>query len=193
MIDLSAARLLGTGHERACYVHPDDHRLVIKVTRPGVRSRQQNRIDHFYLAALARRGVPATHVPREHGFVVTSLGEGLMMDRISNHDGSDALPMSGCVEHGQISRREARALLAHLYAHLLAHGVAMVDVGLGNIVCRRDERGWSAVVIDGLGARHLGWKLRLRARWPCLARAKLRKQWTLLEAKLQQHPAAREE
>jgi hypothetical protein len=193
VIDLGAARLLGTGHERACYVHPCDERLVIKVNRPAVRSRRQNHIDHFYLAALQLRGVPDTHLPRQHGFVSTTLGEGLVVDRIVNCDGSDAITMPQGLSHGQISRREARNMLAELYEHLLTHGVVMVDVGLANVVCRRVASGWAAVVIDGLGARHLGWKLRLRARWPFLARIKLRRQWRILEVALQRAVAARED
>lgn len=177
VIDLSAAQVLGTGHERVCYLHPQDPTRVIKVLRQGQPSRGQNRIDHYYLASLEARGVPATHVPRQYGMVETSLGAGLVLDCIRDRDGSVARTLSDHLETGSISRAEADALLAELYQHLLIHGIVMVDIGLVNIACRHAGERWQAVVIDGLGGRHFDLRLRLRARFPWLARRKLRAQW----------------
>jgi hypothetical protein len=177
VIDLTAAQVIGTGHERVCYLHPQDPTRVIKVLRQGQPSRGQNRIDHYYLARLEARGVPTTHVPRQYGMVKTSLGEGLVLDCIRDRDGSIARTLSDHLEAGSISRTEADVLLAELYQHLLLHGIVMVDVGLGNVACRRVGDLWQAVVIDGLGGRHFDLRLRLRARFPWLARRKLRAQW----------------
>jgi len=178
VIDLSAAQVIGTGHERVCYLHPLDATRVIKVLRQGRPSRGQNRIDHYYLASLEARGVPATHVPRQYGIIPTNLGDGLVLDCIRDHDGSVARTLSDHLIAGSVSRMEADAMLAELYQHLLLHGVVMVDIGLGNLACRRVDDRWQAVVIDGLGGRHFDLRLRLRACFPALARRKLRRQWT---------------
>ncbi len=115
-----------------------------------------------------------------------------MLDRIVNGDGSDAVTMKTGLAQGLISRAEAKTLLTELYAHLLSHGVVVVDVALVNILCYRHGTDWRAVVIDGLGSRHPGFKLQARARVPALARIKLRSQWPLLEAALQRAQAQRE-
>lgn len=184
MIDLTHARLIGSGHERMCYLHPQDPRRVIKVVRPGKTSRGQNRIDHLYLASLERRGVPALHVPRQYGLVETSLGEGLVLDCVTTADGAVAPTFAVLVRSQAMSAVEARRMLDELYQHLLAHSVAMVDIGLGNLACRQLDGRWQAVVIDGLGARHPGLRLWLRTRFLGLARRKLRAQWRLWDDKL---------
>ncbi len=177
MIDLSNATLIGSGHERVCYRHPHHPDRVIKVTRPGATGRDQNRIDHYYLASLEHRGVPAIHLPRQYGMVETSLGDGLVLDCITNADGGIAQPVLTLLRTGALGMDTVHAMLAELYDHLLAHSVVMVDIGLGNLVGRTHGNTWQAVVIDGLGARHFDIRLRLRTHLLFLARRKLRAQW----------------
>lgn len=181
MIELSTATVIGTGNERVCYLHPQDPTRVIKVLRHGQPSRGQNRIDHYYLASLEARGVPATHVPRQYGMVQTSLGDGLVLDCIRDHDGSVARTLSNTLEAGSCSRMDADTMLTDLFQYLMLYGVVMVDIGLSNVACRRVDGRWQAVVIDGLGGRHFDLRLRLRARFPWLARRKLRAQWSKWE------------
>lgn len=184
MIDLTAAVCIGRGHERLCFRHPADPARVIKVVRPGAtKVRNQNRIDLFYLSSLERRGVPSQHLPRQYGLVPTTLGEGLMLDFICDEEGAPAANLGCLLRAGSISIAEARRMLAELYQHLWVYGVAVVDIGLGNVVCHRRDQRWQAVVIDGLGGRYFDLKLRLRARFPGLARRKLRAQWPGWERK----------
>jgi hypothetical protein len=184
MIDLAGAILLGQGNERLCYVHPADPAQVIKVQRPGGRTRGQNRIEHAYLTALVRRGAPFEHIPRLHGWVATSAGEGLACERIVNADGTAPLALAAAVGGGQLSRAQADGLLAGLLDHLLRHWIVFADVGGGNVVCQRTATGPRLMIIDGLGARHPGAKLWLHGHLPWLARAKVRKQWPKLLANL---------
>jgi hypothetical protein len=184
MIDLSQAQVIGAGHERVCYRHPANPRRVIKVSRMATGGRQQNRIDHCYLASLEARGVPTTHVPRQYGLVTTSLGEGLELDCITTADDQIAPTMEALLRAQAITVEEARTMLTALYTHLLQHSVVMVDIGLGNLVCRQVAGRWQAVVIDGLGARHPDLRLWLRTRFLFLARRKLRAQWSKWEEKL---------
>lgn len=177
VIDLSGAEIVGRGNARTCYRHPHDRSRVIKVPRPETSGREQNRIDHYYLAHLEARGVPTTHVPRQHGFVATSLGDGLVLDCITNPDGSVARTMTALLRSGTITREEADVMLDEVFHHLLEHGVVLVDVGRGNLACRLQDGRWRAVVIDGLGGRRFDLRLKLRARVPWLARRKLRAQW----------------
>lgn len=192
MIDLTQAAVLGRGHERTCYLHPQDAGKVLKVARGGVRCREQNRIDSAYHAALDRRGVPGEHRARCHGLVATNLGPGLICDHIVDDGGNTARPLDVLLAEGAVGRTEAAALLQDLYVWLDRHGVVLADVGLGNLLCPRRGGSWSLVVVDGLGARHPGCKLWLRSRFPALARRKLRKQWPLVLEAWRTAPARKE-
>ena len=185
MIDLTGTILVGQGNERSCFVHPHDPGLVIKVPRPGQRSRQQNRIDHFYLTELVRRGASFHHIPRTHGIVATSLGDGLVCERIADSDGASSPPLALAVRRGLLTRERADELLHDLFADLLRDWIVFADVGGNNLVYqRRLEADDRLVIIDGLGARHPGLKLWLQNKIPFLARRKLRKQWPKLLANI---------
>ena len=181
MIDLTGAILVGQGNERSCFVHPYDSCLVIKVPRQAQRSRQQNRIDLFYLDGLVRRGVPFNHIPRLHGMVVTSLGEGLVCERIAEPDGSNSPPLALAVRRGLLTRERADGLLDELLVELLRYWVVIVDVAGNHVLFQQLANGHRRlVIIDGLGARWLGWRLWIQSKIPSMARRKLRKQWPKL-------------
>lgn len=180
MIDLRHARLIGSGHERHCFLHPDDAARVIKVVKPGARVRGQNQIEWTYSRALAARGASFTHIPHVFGMAPTTLGDGLLCERIAEPDGSASPALHDLVAQGRLSIEESQRLLDGLLADLLRDAIVFVDVGSGNVLCQsRPDGTRRLVIVDGLGARHPGFKLWLRSRFPALARAKMRRQWPL--------------
>ena len=183
-IALQECQPLGEGNERLCYLHPTAANRVLKVTKPSRKSRHQNQIEALYLADLARRGVPFDHIPKLHGWAKTSGGKALVVKRVVNSDGSPLRTLSECLELGLLDAQEARRLLDELYGYLLRYSIIFADVGINNLVCQRREEGWHLMVIDGLGARRLGWKFQLYRKIPLLARSKLRRQWAILLGKL---------
>ena len=184
MVELDETLRLGEGNERICYQHPSQPGLVIKVTKSQPQSRSQNQIEALYLDELARRGVPFDHIPRLHGWVNTPQGNGLMFERIANSDGTPLITLHAALERGLLSPTEVKRLLDELYEYLHRHAIIFADVGINNLVCQRRPQGWHLVIIDGLGARRLGWKFNLYRKLPALSRAKLRRQWAILLGKL---------
>lgn len=47
-------KVLGLGHERACFIHPTDETKCIKVSQKGVVHRNQNQIESYYFGILKR-------------------------------------------------------------------------------------------------------------------------------------------
>jgi hypothetical protein len=188
MIDLAGAVLIGQGNGRACYRHPQDPGLVIKVARPGGDARDQNRQEITYLGSLLRRQVPFDHLPRFVGTVPTSLGEGLVCEFIVDADGQPSVAIPRAIELGLLARPAAEALLADLYTYLLRHGIALGDSGADNVLWQRSATGARAVLIDGIGARRPGPKATLRRLVPWCARLALRHQWPRLLANLPAGP-----
>ena len=184
MVELDETLKLGEGNERICYQHPTQPGLVIKVTKSLMQTRDQNQIEALYLDELARREVPFDHIPRLYGWVNTPQGNGLMFEQIANNDGTPLETLQACLEQGLLSPTEAKRLLEGLYEYLHRHAIIFADVGINNLVCQRRPHGWHLVIIDGLGARRLGWKFNLYRKLPSLSRAKLRRQWAILLGKL---------
>jgi hypothetical protein len=181
MIDLTHAVVLGEGNERRCVVHPGNPGLVIKVSRPDRSGRQQNVIEHQYLSSLQRRQASFAHVPIYHGVCATTSGEGLVCERIADGDGNSSTRVDVAVQRGLLTREIANSMLDALLDHLLQQWIVFADVGGGNVVCQQQANGaLRLVIIDGLGARHPGFKLWIQSTLPWIARAKTRKQWPKL-------------
>lgn len=146
VIDLAGATWLGQGNGRACYVHPLDAALVIKIRRQDRRTRDQNTLEGLYLSSLARRRVPFDHIPRLHGVVATTLGEGLVYERIVDADGRQTLSLTDTVRQGLLTLERATVELEHLRTYLFRHWIAFVDTG-GAIWCGNGgataRAGWS--------------------------------------------------
>lgn len=185
VIDLTGATWVGQGNGRDCYVHPQDPGLVVKVPRQDRVSRRQNRLELLYLSSLLRRGVPFDHIPRLHGVAATTLGEGLVCERIADPDGQPCLWLMEAVRQGVVPWKRAQELLADLRAYLLRHWIAFADTGSGNLVWqRRPDGSGRLVILDGLGARHPNIWLQLHMRFPSAARRKTRKKWPRLLERL---------
>lgn len=181
LIDLTTATLLGTGNERTCYAHPHDPLLVIKVTRPDGAGHGQNVIEHTYLSALQRRKASFAHIPRYFGRCETTLGAGILCERITDADGANSRQLDVVLREEHITRAEATQLLEALFDHLQQEWIVFADAGGNNLFLQQPATGNKRlVIIDGLGARHPGMRLWLQTHVPWLARRKNRKQWPRL-------------
>ncbi|MEM6673414.1 MAG: YrbL family protein [Planctomycetota bacterium] len=174
MLSLSGSELLGTGRERACYVHPEDESLCIKVDL-GVSTRgrrPQSPQDASYLTHLARRGVPFDHLTRYHGKVETDKGLGYVFDRCINRDGT--MPRSLRELRQLDAENWPKALLADLFDFMVEYGVVPSDVSPDNVLFPELESGRIAVLIDGVGNRDF---IPLATYCRPYARKKIRRKW----------------
>ncbi len=81
---------IGVGQERACYQHAEDNGKVIKIQKR--ESDKQTRREFRHYRILARRGMrDFEHIRRYYGKVETKLGEGFVVDKITDYDGSVSL------------------------------------------------------------------------------------------------------
>ncbi len=54
-LNLRESDLLGVGNERLCFVHPDVEERCVKVNKPGVVHRSQNKIEKYYFEKLKKK------------------------------------------------------------------------------------------------------------------------------------------
>lgn len=178
--ELSGATLIGQGNKRNCHAHPSDPALCIKVARDPRNWRechQQSVVEWYYLSYLKRRRVPFDHLVNCHGWVQTSLGPGLMLERVRNDEGSNAPTLGSALAQGQIDEKEAISLLSTLHAWALRHAVAIADWNTENLMLRNRAGRRELVLVDGIGSRRAEWKFTLYQIFPFMSRRKTRREW----------------
>jgi hypothetical protein len=171
-IDLSGRIPLAKGRKQSVYEHPEDKTKLVKVLTEGPEPRRllprysELRYGSFrswhreiseYLSLL-NRGVPEIdRLSVFHGLASTTLGPGLLVEKLTGADGQLAPTLRQMVRATAPQSRE-RGILAEEVRDLLMdleHGrIIVADLHAGNIV-RAQERNGRLVVIDGLGERTL--------------------------------------
>lgn len=208
-LDLSQARLVATGGFRLVYEHDDFPGMLVKVlrpefiddegqpiTKPGHKEKRfklRRRLGAFlpthreiaeFLAFQAKRGNQAGGWPmaRLYGFVETSIGLGLITEKLTGPDGNLAPTLSALVRAGRFSARHEEALRTFLKLLDDRH-ICMSDLNPRNLVfVGSAESDGRFVAIDGLGSTTLfpvqDWFPSINAR---RNRRRSRKLWRFIE------------
>jgi hypothetical protein len=165
---------IGTGRERACYIHPEDPRLAIKMPM-GEVSVQTQRDLKFYRKLKKRgiRGIP--HMPDFHGLCETNLGRGIVVDLIRNYDGEISRPLNWYLAQG-VPIEEFEEYLEELKQSFLQNLIIFNhDMTIENLVFQKpSSRTARLVAIDGLGdVAAIDWF----DYFPFLVRRKINRRW----------------
>jgi len=159
IVHLDEKHFIGKGHQRVCYIHPDDDTKVIKVITkkhkvPNFKS--QNLIEFLYYKLAEDRIEDFSFMPKCYGWVKTNEGDGLVFDRVQNYDGSPVLTLRHAIKAGQITGEEAKPLIHELNDYLKKNSLLFVDAVISNILLQKlDKDKYRLVIVDGLGARKL--------------------------------------
>ncbi|MEE8140974.1 MAG: YrbL family protein, partial [Alphaproteobacteria bacterium] len=162
-VELDPGQWIGRGWKRECYLHPIDPGLCIKVASdipvgtPGWRERvvslcrkgsvgdAHNRRE--WKAYCAFGTILAPFVPRYHGFIATSRGQGLVVDLVRDGDGAPSSQLRGWLH--QASADRGAALFDRFRVHfdfLAAHDLWLMDLNLQNFLVQvaadGTERPW---------------------------------------------------
>jgi hypothetical protein len=179
MLELTDSLIIGKGSERACYIHPEDALLCVKVSHSKLT--KQTRKEIKYCELLLRQGkLPCQGLPRYLGTVQTSLGQGTIFERIKNYDGQACLSLHEAfpllkARQDQTSLKQIIDGLAKLKEQLLGNHILVRDLTLKNIFIQYiDENHLQLILIDGFGnsdfipiANYLNFyaELKLKRKW----------------------------
>lgn len=153
MIELSDAHYFAKGGQRACYFHPHDEALCIKIElHEGRESDRRVKEELDAHTRVIRRNQESHSVSFYRGEVVTNLGTGYLFDLVREEDGS--LSPTLWAARGEISDELLGELAAEFYVSCLAHDHVVGDTHPKNLVVRNREH---LVLIDGLGAVDYRW------------------------------------
>jgi hypothetical protein len=165
---------IGEGRERACYVHPEDPRLAIKIPT-GPVSKQTERDIKAY-KRLKKRGLAGNpHLPKYHGVCETSIGPGIVVELIRNYDGEISRPLSWYLAQG-VPVEEFDTFLENMKQSFLQDLIIFNhDMQIGNLLFQKTSMGSARLVaIDGLGDTvALDWLDNI----PLLVRRKINRRW----------------
>ena len=165
---------IGQGRERACYVHPEDPRLAIKIPTGTVTDQTEREIK-FYKRLKKRGTLDNPHLPKYHGLCETSIGPGIVVELIRNYDGEIARPLNWYLAQG-VPVEEFETFFKELKESFLQDLIIFNhDMQTGNLLFRKTSMGSARVVaIDGLGDTvALDWLDNI----PFLVRHKINRRW----------------
>jgi hypothetical protein len=161
---LTLTQKIGQGTYRSVWRHPDKADWCIKVTIPGEDGASQNEAEWHYLRHLAALDIRSRHLPREHGWVETNFGRGLVVNYVHATDGTPATTLGKALQEGLIEKQEAIRMVQDAFRWAGDHGVMIEDANLNNLAIHADAsqgHPW-LVFIDGLGTDIVKkWRYRL--------------------------------
>ena len=188
------AHLIGQGLHRFCYQHPADPTRCIKVSLDNsARSLQEiTRELRFYRFLEKVDAQDRAHLnrilPRYHGRVETTRGEGHVFDLVLDANGSISKPLSHYLQDEQLMARygdRIRSAYQEFKTVALTGNLITMALKPYNILLQeKGDNAYQLVLVDSLGTANLIPIVYLSR---CLARAKTRRHLTRFEQGLQEH------
>ncbi len=196
MITLDDTLLVGRGTLRACYLHPQDKTLIIKVGLPDrAGGDDANRKEFLSYQKLRQRHENLDYISHCHGFVETNKGTGLVCDCIRDSSGEIAKTIWDIVVYEEVCDIENILEVARtLCDYLIANDLFLFDINLKNIVLRKSrDNDYRAYAVDLKGPYDNKEFLQLSSRITLLGRRKLKRRTKQLLERIVQFREQREQ
>ena len=153
MVTLGPQLLINKGKRRACYHHPDDDRLCIKIVVSG--DNKETSREQAYYRLLERRRASWEMIARFYGNVDTNMGAGAVFELIRDYDNkvSQTLKyyLSSFGQNGIDYNQIFNALNA-LKKFLLRERVVTMSLADHNIIFKKiSETEGVLVLVDNIG------------------------------------------
>lgn len=180
--DFAHESVIGVGHHRVCFIHPQDSRLCIKVVYNHCDTADQELARELkYYAHLQRTLRDWRGLAKFRGKVETNLGVGYVYDRILDFDMSSSKTLEQYFTLNNIQRtaEEMQIVLTKLKQYLSENKVVTMSIKPYNILCQRvSESEVFPVICDNIGSATLI-PLEMYSSW--FYRQKLERIWNRFE------------
>ena len=180
-IILNNELLIAKGGERACYINPYDQKKVIKVLLTKEKDNQRNELEYIYMNYLDKKKRDLSALTKCYGYVDTNKGKGLVFDRVIDFDCKTSKSFRYYMVHKLIDLELQEQLLQDLKKYLIQNEILFVDTSLTNIFCQKiAEDKYKLIIVDGLGAKRMGFKFWLYRHSRIYTKYKILRQWSKL-------------
>lgn len=165
-IDLSSAQPVAQGKEKIIYEHPDHPELLVKVHNPALQlssRRLLHRAGRYkafayelqeYVALRGRFPNEALPVERVFGLADTSLGLGLVVEKVTTSDGRLGTSLYRLVRQQGLTA-ELREHAEAFIAAVLRYDMIFSDMNASNLVLGSRGGRNALVLVDGFGDKNL--------------------------------------
>ncbi|XKH60221.1 PhoP regulatory network YrbL family protein [Halomonas sediminis] len=180
-VNLTEADLIGRGNKRACYKHPDDSRLCIKVAR-NAGAWHENVIEWIYINHLKQQGVPLDHLIDCYDWTNTNFGPGLVFERVMDEDGTPSPTLAEAIRTRRVEISDISPMLVYLKEWAIGYSVVVAELNSVNLLLQKKNGGYNLMMVDGVGGRdRITWKFYMYRKSKLFSRMKTRKQIKRLE------------
>lgn len=181
VIELHENLLIGKGAQRACYRHPGEPELCLKI--PNADNSHALRCQKSEIRYLLANRSEALY--GYHGQIDTTLGEAGVFDLIKDPGGELSPSLKSAVESGALVGSALENALSTLRAELVAKRIILHDLHPENLLYQSSAAGAGRLIfIDGIGdPSKLGW---LKNFGPLRSFA-FDRRWKRLQRRLRRH------
>ncbi|MCD4667681.1 MAG: PhoP regulatory network YrbL family protein [Sulfurimonas sp.] len=177
-IELDKKDIIAKGGERTCYLHPQDNTKLIKIVHMKGKHNQQNLLEHIYMSYLKKKKKDLSQVAHYYGQVNSNLGSGLVYERIMDYDNNSSKSFRYYVTNRSIPKKIQKELIEELRLYLETNSILFVDTSMTNIFCKKiNEKNYKLIIVDGLGAKRLGYKFWFYRNCKLYTKYKIKRQW----------------
>jgi hypothetical protein len=177
-INLTKEFFIAKGGERECYIHPKDNSKVVKIIHRKGKNNEQNQLEYKYTNFLKSKNRSFEHITKCYGFVDTNLGKGLVFDRVFDYTNEQSKSFKEYVLNSSLPIDTEKKLIEELKNYIFSNDILFIDVDLSNLFCKEYEKGkYKLIIIDGLGARRIGFRFSLYLKSKIFTKYKMKKQW----------------
>ncbi|PHR27737.1 MAG: hypothetical protein COA36_08680 [Desulfotalea sp.] len=176
MIILDETLLINQGTVRACYHHPHNSSLAIKVPMGCKKDREQaNQIELNGYQALMREHKDLSCISHCYGIEPTNHGDGLVCDCICDSDGSVSKSILDLIHSDPPPNLPyVKKVVQELVKYILENNIHIFDLNLKNIVLQQQsDTTYKPIIIDLKGGYELKEFIPLAKYIPYFRRKKL--------------------
>ena len=174
LINLNESDYIAEGNTRACYTHPENQDLCIKVNKSNTKS-NQNSPEIFYLKFKINKKNKSAFatLPECKGMVNTNFGNGLAYELVKDYDKKKSKSLAYYYKNNTIKKSDTFNMIMELYNHCLKHNILIYDANMSNILLQKlDNDKFALRIIDGFGGRKLNINLIMRMIFRYLSKKK---------------------
>ena len=156
MLSLKKSLFIGQGLHRACYHHPENDGLCVKVVVAEGGAKESAR-EEMYYQHLAKTNVFSKSIPKFYGIIETNLGKGSIFELVRSEDGEVSSSLETVLHHQRVSNnleeeQSIRRGLNQLRKELVQSNIITMTLHPKNILCKKNQKNFCRlVVIDNIG------------------------------------------
>jgi hypothetical protein len=143
MIILDEEGFINRGTLRACYQHPENPNLVIKVPVGDKKGKELANLKELKgYHALVRKHIDLFCISHCYGFITTSHGTGLVCDCVRDHDGNISRTIADIITSGEdYDPAYVLAVAQNICDMLMSKKVYIFDLNIKNIALKLQPDG----------------------------------------------------